>query len=155
MRLYLDVDGTLLRRSGHARLRGDLAPANHLLRFLEWASGNFECVWLTSRTRHGSDDRLLPVLRQAVGPGEEWDRIKALIAAFATPVWEDHKAQAIALDLDFCWIDDAPEEESLHALAQAGRQDCWISVAVDQDPDDLRKVMEQIITRQQHRHAAE
>ncbi|MBR9973484.1 hypothetical protein [Magnetospirillum sulfuroxidans] len=147
MRLYLDVDGTLLRRSGHARLRGDFAPANNLLRFLEWAAAGFDCAWVTSRTRHGGADKLLPVLRQAIGPGEEWDSITAIIKTFATPVWADFKVEAMDMTKDFLWIDDAPEEESLEVLRQAGRQDSWIGVAVDQRPDDLRRVMELVESR--------
>lgn len=147
MRLYLDVDGTLLRRSGHARLRGDFAPANNLLRFLEWSAAGFDCAWLTSRTRHGSADKLLPVLRQAIGPGEEWDAIAAIVKTFATPTWNEFKAEAMDMVEDFLWIDDAPEEESLEVLRQAGRQDSWIGVAVDQRPDDLRRVMELVESR--------
>lgn len=147
MRLYLDVDGTLLRRSGHARLRGDFAPANNLLRFLEWAADNFDCAWVTTRTRHGACDKLLDVLRQAVGPGDEWDRIAHLVKSFATPPWSDFKAEAMTLDEDFLWVDDAPDEESLEAMRRMGRQDCWIPVDVDGRPDDLRRVMDVIEAR--------
>lgn len=147
MRLYLDVDGTLLRRSGHARLRGDLAPANNLLRFLEWAADNFDCAWVTTRTRHGDCEKLLPVLRQAIGPGDEWDRVAQLARSFATPPWGDFKAEAMAMDEDFLWVDDAPDEESLEALRRMGRQGCWIPVDVDGRPDDLRRVMEVIDSR--------
>jgi hypothetical protein len=142
MRLYLDVDGTLLRRSGHAKLRGEFAPAANLPRFIEWAAAGFECIWVTSRTRHGSADKLLPILRQAIGPGDEWDRMAASMLSFATPVWHDFKAQAMKLDEAFIWLDDAPEEESLDALRDAGRLDCWIQVALEQRPDDLRRIME-------------
>ncbi|WP_291718052.1 hypothetical protein [Magnetospirillum sp. 64-120] len=147
MRLYLDVDGTLLRRSGHARLRGDFAPANNLLRFLEWAADNFDCAWVTTRTRHGACDKLLDVLRQAVGPGDEWDRIAHLVKSFATPPWSDFKAEAMTLDEDFLWVDDAPDEESLEAMRRMGRQGCWIPVDVDGRPDDLRRVMDVIEAR--------
>ncbi|MGE4281812.1 MAG: hypothetical protein AB7G62_19685 [Magnetospirillum sp.] len=149
MRLYLDVDGTLLRRSGHARLRGDFAPANNLLRFLEWAADNFECAWVTTRTRHGDCDKLLAVLRQAVGPGDEWDRMAQLVKSFATPSWFDFKAEAMMLEEDFLWVDDAPDEESLEAMRRMGRHGCWIPVDVDDRPDDLRRVMEVIEARLQ------
>lgn len=147
MRLYLDVDGTLLRRSGHARLRGEFAPATNLLRFLEWAAAGFECIWVTSRTRHRGVDKLLPVLRQAIGPGEEWDRIHAIAASFAAPVWQDFKAEAMELGEDFIWIDDSPEEESLDALKRAGRHKSWIKVDIEQRPDDLRRVMDLVNSR--------
>lgn len=153
MHLYLDVDGTILRRAGHARLRGDFAPALHLTRFLTWAAGRFACAWVSSRTRHGGADLLLPVLRQAIGPGEEWDRIRGLVAGFATPRWDHVKAQAMALDHDFLWLDDAPEEDSLTMLDRHGKRSAWIAVDVDRRPDDLIRVMALVDGRGQGRAA--
>ncbi|HTH16290.1 MAG TPA: hypothetical protein VL974_06535 [Magnetospirillum sp.] len=141
MHLYLDVDGTLLRRAGHARLRGDLAPADHLRPFLEWATRNFTCIWLTSRDRTGGSAAVRAAFRQAVGPGDEADRIDALLARVAPSSWCDSKAEAIDFATPFLWLDDAPEEESLALLERHGAMDCWVSVSVDQRADDLRRAM--------------
>lgn len=140
-RLYLDVDGTLLRRGGHARLRGDLAPAAHLRKFLEWATTHFTCVWLTSRDRAGGSDSIRAVFRQAIGPGDEFDAIDALLRAVRPSTWSAFKAEAIDFATPFLWLDDAPEEESLELLARHGVTASWIPVAVDGKPDDLARVM--------------
>lgn len=142
--LYLDVDGTLLRRGGHARLRGELAPAPHLRRFLEWATANFHCVWLSSRGRDGDAGAIRAVFRQAIGPGDEADAIDALVTAIAPARWDGIKAEAIDFDQPFYWLDDAPEEDSLVLLERHGATACWIPVAIDGQPDDLLRVMRQL-----------
>jgi hypothetical protein len=142
MRLYLDVDGTLLRRGGHARLRGELAPAFNLRRFLQWATDRFHCVWLTSRDRAGGDAAIRALFRQAIGPGDEADTVDALLARVAPSCWQTFKAEAIDVTSRFLWLDDAPEEESLDLLARHGIASSWIPVAIDQRPDDLSRVMD-------------
>jgi hypothetical protein len=137
MRLYLDVDGTLLRRSAQA----GLAPAMHLRPFLEWATSAFHCVWLTSRDRDGGSDAIRATFRQAIGAGYEFDAVAALLARIQPSRWQDFKAQAIDFSQPFLWLDDAPEEESLDLLDRHGVMRSWIKVALDQHPDDLRRVM--------------
>lgn len=147
MRLYLDVDGTLLRRSGHARLRGDLAPADHLRPFLEWALANFTCIWLTSRCRDGDCAAIRAAFRQAIGPGDEADAVDALLAQVRPAAWSDYKAQAIDFAAPFLWLDDAPEEESLELLQRYRAEQAWVPVAIDQHPDDLRRAMAELQRR--------
>ncbi|MBC7907925.1 MAG: hypothetical protein H7Y60_14440 [Rhodospirillaceae bacterium] len=142
MRLYLDVDGTLLRRGGHARLRGDLAPAFNLRPFLQWATDTYDCAWLTSRNRDGCNKAIRATFRQAIGPGDEADAVDSLLARVSPTCWPEYKAQAIDFTTPFLWLDDAPEEESLARLEQHGTTASWIPVAVDQRPDDLSRVME-------------
>ncbi|HLO79024.1 MAG TPA: hypothetical protein VK196_21420 [Magnetospirillum sp.] len=137
MRLYLDVDGTLLRRGGHARLRGELAPADHLRPFLEWATRYFTCTWLTSRDRDGGADAIRATFRQAIGPGDEADAVDALLRRVEPSVWRSFKAEAIDFATPFLWLDDAPEEESLDLLQTHGAERAWIPVAIDQRPGDL------------------
>lgn len=147
MKLYLDVDGTLLRRGGHARLRGELAPAEHLRPFLEWATRNFACVWLTSRDRTGGAEAIRAAFRQAIGPGEEADAVDALLSKVAPSVWQGCKAEAIDFSQPFLWLDDAPEEESLDLLDRHSASHAWVPVAVDQKPDDLRRAMAELERR--------
>jgi len=137
MRLYLDVDGTLLRRSAQAAL----APAMDLKPFLEWATSAYRCIWLTSRDRDGGAESIRAVFRQAIGVGNEFDAIDRLLARVEPSRWGGFKAQAIDFGEPFLWLDDAPEEESLEILKSCGVSDSWIPVALDQRPDDLRRVM--------------
>ncbi|MGE5516432.1 MAG: hypothetical protein ACM31D_11500 [Bacteroidota bacterium] len=147
MHLYLDVDGTLLRRSGHARLRGELAPADYLRPFLEWATASFTCIWLTSRSRDGDDGNLRAAFRQAIGPGAEADAVESLLRRITPVAWRDFKAEAIDFAQPFLWLDDAPEEESLDVLLRHGAEASWVPVAIDQRPDDLRRAMAELQRR--------
>ena len=140
MRLYLDVDGTLLRRSAQA----GLAPAVDLRPFLEWATSTYHCVWLTSRDRAGGSDAIRAAFRQAMGSGYEFDAVDRLLARVEPSRWGGFKAQAIDFGEPFLWLDDAPEEESLELLESYGVTDSWVPVALDQRPDDLRRVMRQL-----------
>lgn len=140
MRLYLDVDGTLLRRSGHPRLRGDFAPAAHLRQFLDFVTAHFTCVWVSSRTRGGDDAALRALFRRTIGPGDEADAVDTLLGRVRPGQWQDFKAQAMDLSTPFLWLDDAPEEESLEMLTARGLSSCWVSVDVDRHPDDLDRV---------------
>jgi hypothetical protein len=146
MRLYLDVDGTLLRRGGHARLKGEMAPAEHLKDFLEWVTRAFDCVWLTSRNRSGGHGGIREVFRQAYGPGHDADAVDQLVTAIRPSVWATCKAEAIDFDEDFLWLDDAPEEPSLDLLQEHGAMDRWIAISVDRKPDDLVRI-KQILGR--------
>lgn len=143
-RLYLDVDGTLLRRGGKVRPPGGLSPAPHLRSFLEWATANFTCIWLTSRGRDGDAGGIRAAFRQAIGPGHEFDAIDALLAGIDTACWDGCKAEAIDFTAPFFWLDDAPEEASLDLLERRGAAGRWIAVAVDARPDDLLRVMRQL-----------
>lgn len=147
MRLYLDVDGTLLRRCTHPGPRGLLTPAEHLRSFLDWATGRFDCMWLTSHDRSGGNEAIRAIFRQAIGPGDEADAIDALLCQVAPSQWHGCKARGIDFSSPFLWLDDAPEEESLDLLAAHGAQDCWIPIALDQCPADLGRVMVQLQQR--------
>lgn len=147
MRLYLDVDGTLLRRGGHARLRGELAPADHLRDFLEWATRTFSCVWLTSRCRDGDCGDVRAAFRKAIGPGDEADAVDALLRRIEPAPWRAFKAEAIDFAAPFLWLDDAPEEESLDLLQHHRAEGAWVPVAIDQRPDDLRRAMAELQRR--------
>ena len=64
--LYLDLDGVILRRTGSSEFNGrvvfDVAPG--AFEFLKWATENFHCFWLTSRSHDGTYDEIergLPV----------------------------------------------------------------------------------------------
>lgn len=147
MRLYLDVEGTLLRRSGHARLRGELAPAEYLRRFLEWATATFSCVWLTSKGRDGDSTAIRAAFRHAIGPGDEADAVDALLRRIETASWHEYKAEAIDFATPFLWLDDAPDEGSLELLKRHRVTESWVAIAIDQRPGDLRRAMTELQRR--------
>jgi hypothetical protein len=72
--LFLDIDCVLLRRRHSGMFDGfELAP--HCLEFLEWATAQFRCRWLSSRCRQrisrwltpGLSTGRCPALRSSMG----------------------------------------------------------------------------------------
>lgn len=98
MRLYLDIDGTIL---SHEAGEGpsDKALKNGAVDFLQWAVKEFDCYWLTawaidgdaSGVRHDLEPYLPPECRNL--PIARWSRYK-------TEAFERE-------DGNFLWADDA------------------------------------------------
>lgn len=114
-RLYLDVDGVLLHHPP-----GDDGPImGQVLKegvpeFLEWASQNFECLWLTGWAPLGRmrllSDKLVPHLPECA-------------KNFKIAHWCNLKTEGIT-DGDFYWIDDnllADEKDILIAKGWMNR----------------------------------
>ena len=141
VRLYLTVEGVLLHRRDRARRqRRGFEAAPHVLDFLTWAVYGFECYWLTSLDRSGSDTRIKRASRVALNlpnlPGE----LELLFFAVQPTAWENSKLEAIDLDSDFRWIENDLDQESLAGLDRRGLKDRLILCSTDQNPDDLARV---------------
>ncbi|MBP2303497.1 hypothetical protein [Azospirillum picis] len=140
--LYLDIDGTLLRRrTGIAGLRDayEVDPDAH--RFLTWAVEHFDCRWLSTRTHAGDADGARRAFRHALGVStlpEEWAGVFRLIAAVA---WSTSKIEAIDLDhsAGWFWIDDAPGAADIAALSALNVEDHLIRIN-DRDQRPLMRV---------------
>ena len=141
VRLYLAVENVLLhRRERVKRKRRGFEAAPYVLDFLTWAVYGFECYWLTSLDRSGSDTRIKRAFRVALNlpnlPGE----LELLFQAVLPTIWESAKAEAIDLDSDFRWIENDPDQETLAFLDRRGLKDRLILCSTNQNPDDLARV---------------
>ena len=58
MRLYLDIDGVLIR---------DGKPTPRCFAFLRWAVESHRPHWLTTRDAHGTHEGILRAFRHALG----------------------------------------------------------------------------------------
>ena len=75
--LYLDLDGVILRRTGRGgRLAFEVAPG--AMEFLSWATENFTCYWLTSRSHDGSIDGIERAFRFAIPTANMVSDVSAL-----------------------------------------------------------------------------
>lgn len=111
-RLYLDVDGVLLLPNGGPD--GGPTVKEGVPEFLEWASSNFECLWLTGWAPLGRmgmiKNKLLPMLPECA-------------KKFGCAQWCDLKTEGIT-DGDFYWIDDnllTDEKQVLEDKGWSGR----------------------------------
>ena len=121
MRLYIDVDGVLLTyRPDKDGGPFGLSQKDGVPEFIEWATANFDCYWLTAWATNGRDrllkDKLLPYLPDAA------QQIKIAY-------WSDLKTEAFKDgDGDFLWIDDNLLGAERQFLEEAGWMDNFIRV---------------------------
>jgi hypothetical protein len=105
--LFLDIDGVLLRRRQASFLDAfELAP--DCLEFLEWATTQFRCRWLSVRCRAGWPDGSRRAFRLA---GADLDNPRwAVLDLIELAAWTVSKTEAIDPKSSFWWIDDDPTE---------------------------------------------
>ncbi|MBT7369293.1 MAG: hypothetical protein HN816_01520 [Gammaproteobacteria bacterium] len=145
-KLYLDVDGVLLRRTGQKTSRGltEFQIANHATAFLSFCTEHFDCWWLTVRSREGNITEVERAFRHAVrnpaASEQERDDLKVLVSGIPMAAWGETKADAFSADEDFYWIDDNPDPVSKSWLDQHDLSGRLIVAATDRRPDDLNRV---------------
>ena len=147
-KLYLDVDGVVLMRTGQQTSRGltEFQIANHATSFLRFCISNFDCYWLTARSREGSIAEVERAFRQAVpdpaASEQERNELKALVSAIPVGAGGEMKADAFDAEEDFYWLDDNPDQASLSWLEQHDLSGRLVVVSTDQHPDDLARCRE-------------
>jgi len=136
--LFLDIDGVLLRRRNSGMFDAfELAPG--CLEFLEWATGRFRCLWLTTRARTGWPDGIRRAFRSAGAVLDEprW----AILDLIGSAPWTAHKCEAIDPKSDFWWIDDDPTAHDRGWLRAHGCEDRLIEISTDTYPDALTQLI--------------
>lgn len=125
--LYLDIDGVILKKDG--------TPAENLTQFLEYATKNFECYWLTT---HCDGDATKPFL-YLVG------RIPQEAVPFLEKIqptkWKLWKTEGIDFSKDFLWLDDTQFEGEKNALVEKGALDKFILIDLKANPDQLLDIV--------------
>lgn len=142
--LYLDVDGVLLRRTGRPAPYPAFEPAEHMTRFLTFATAHFDVRWLTSRARHGFADDVERGFRQALQVASVPPVLRRCFDQIGVTRWHTRKTDAIDPASDFYWVDDSPAEGDLEILAKHNRTDRWIAASVDAVPDDLLRIEDRL-----------
>lgn len=140
MRVYLDMDGVILRSAGTSVWNCGWEVAPGALDFLTWAVERFEVIWLTARSRSGDMSHIERGIRHALPATTlpaEW---RAVLDKTTAAAWDRLKTDGIDLDGEFCWIDDAPQTGALLALESRGVEDRWIECNTDIRPDDLHRI---------------
>ncbi len=110
MKIYLDIDGTLIHVD-RTEMYGQ--PTAGLEDFI-LALRQHEPSWLTTHCRDGNPERARSILKQHVPPHlhADIDRIKPT-------VWDIMKTEGINWSSDFVWLDDniSPYERARFASA--------------------------------------
>ncbi len=110
MKIYLDIDGTLLGQNS--------VPAKGLHEFLEYVIQHHDCYWLTTHCKGDSEGALNSLRRNNVVQ----DTIDLATKIKATD-WDVLKTDAIDMSEDFVWFDDSPMASELIALEKNNKTD--------------------------------
>jgi hypothetical protein len=129
MRIYLDIDGPLIRD-------GRVTP--HCFPFLKWAVELHSPYWLSTRDAHGTHDGILGAFRHALGTPILPPEIEVLIRAVGPTKWRGNKLTGIDFTSDWVWLDDDPLLVEIEALRSRGLLDRLLIVATD---NDLQRVI--------------
>ena len=134
MRIYLDIDGTLI----HEDVRNYGKPALGLEYFLTVLQGH-ETFWLTTHCRDGNPDKARILLKAVVSPSlhSEIDRIKPTI-------WDTQKIEAIDWTQEFIWLDnDVNQFEQVHFYRTMPGQNV-IEVDLADNPEQILEIGEDL-----------
>jgi len=95
MKIYLDIDGTLIHEDTHESM-----AAAGLVEFLI-ALRSYDTYWLTTHCRDGNPARPREIMKRFVPPElhADIDRIKPT-------VWDTMKTEGIDWNSDFIWFDN-------------------------------------------------
>ena len=142
--LNLDIDGVLLRRRQPGLFDAfELAPG--CLEFLEWATVQFRCRWLSTRCRVGWPDGSRRAFQHA---GARLDDPRwAVLDQIESAAWRASKTEGIDPASDFWWIDDDPTEHDRDWLRLHRREGRLIQVSSDRDLGALRHARERLLRR--------
>ncbi len=92
MNIYLDIDGVIITK--------DKKIANGLVEFLEYATHNHTCFWLTTHCKNDAnrvEEHIKPILPE---------HVFKLVQRVKPNSWTDYKTDGINFDEDFMWLDD-------------------------------------------------
>ena len=114
MKIYLDIDGVLLKK--------DLSVPDYGKEFIDFLTANFDCYWLTTHCRGGENNttKYLSAFYAAT-------EVKKLETLKRTE-WTDLKTEAIDLGEEFLWLEDYPFEAEKRVLEASGKIDSLIIV---------------------------
>ncbi len=129
MKLYLDIDGVLLKDS----LDESGKPAEYAEEFLQFVIKNFDCFWLTTHCMNGENHATDLI-------SSKFPNLDGLINQIQPTNWSSWKTEAIDFSSDFRWIDDdvyKPEEDS---LASHNATDKLIRVNLRENPSQLKNI---------------
>lgn len=132
-KLYLDIDGVLLRKDG--------TPAEGVAEFLSFVTRHFDCYWLTTHCRGSSDGPFLYLVGKL--PAEALECIETI----QSTTFGALKTDAIDFSGPFYWLDDTVLESEQAVLRSHGTENSFLHVDVNQDPQALRTCLALLTAR--------
>ncbi len=136
--LYLDIDGTLINTN--ERYDCNYPIARCCFDFLQFATTNFNCKWLSFHTRGGRGCRVYDVFEEALGGKKLSSEWKMILDRIEPAFWIRKKTDGVNFKQDFIIIDDDCDPVDMNVLLQNNSLDCLIPVYINTMPFDLLRV---------------
>lgn len=125
--IYLDIDGVLLTKQG--------ASAPHLVEFLDFATSNFNCYWLTTHCDGDATTAFLYLVGKI--PTEAVPYLEKI----KPTKWKLWKPEAIDFTQDFYWLDDYAFDGDKKILEEHQALDKLITVDLQTSPNQLLDIV--------------
>ena len=126
MKIYLDIDGTLIKHEGF-----DTLPALYLKEFLEYVTNKHDVYWLTTHC-NGDASTVLDYMSKYVD-----SNILELLSKIKPTSWQTVKSEAINMKEDFLWFDDVLSYTDEKTLIAHGKQKAFVQVDLKTNPSIL------------------
>ncbi|MFZ1720563.1 MAG: hypothetical protein WAU28_04435 [Candidatus Moraniibacteriota bacterium] len=121
--LYLDIDGTLITKSGE--------PANGLTDFLTFATSNFDCYWLTTHCDGDATTAFLYLV------GKLPPEAVPFLEKIKPTKWKLWKPEGIDFSSDFFWLDDYAFDGDKKILEEHQALEKLITIDLQSNPNQL------------------
>ena len=129
MKIYLDIDGVLLKKA--------LSVPDYGPEFINYLVSRHDCYWLTTHCRGGENKA--PQYLSQFYPFSILHQLEKIKPAF----WTDLKTEAIDFNEDFIWLEDNPFDSEKKVLLEAKKSTSLIVVELKRK-DELKRVQEKI-----------
>jgi len=133
MKIYLDIDGTLI----HARGYNAGESADGLEELME-ALKPYDTYWLTTHCMYGDPTHAQNILKHALP-----ERLHTEVDRIKPTKWQMSKTEALDFDSEFLWLDDtiiSGEEEVLRRKAKRDKQ-WFVHIDLEVNPSQLCEVV--------------
>ena len=138
MKVYLDIDGTLI----HEELGPSFGkPANGLEGFLT-ALSHFDVYWLTTHCMEGDPTRAQKLIKQHTGAD-----LHEFVEVIKPTTWSRNKTEALDLSDNFIWFDNDVFAGEHEALAHLREGQEFVKVNLANNPYQLMELTESLLLR--------
>jgi hypothetical protein len=127
MKIYLDINGTLLNK--------DLSPALYLDEFIKNVIEKYDVYWLTTHC-NGSAAETLNYIKEYVKP-ETFEYMKRI----KPTKWNVMKIEAVDLENEFLWFDDYIFQKEQEMLKGIDKKRCWVAMKLQDNPQQLKNYL--------------
>lgn len=138
MKIYLDIDGTLIHEDLTENYGKPAAGLNEFITALK----PFDKYWLTTHCRDGNPERAREMVKKHLPEAlhAEIDRIKGT-------VWDTLKTEAIDFDSEFIWFDNDVFDEERAELEELGGENKYVlEVDLRNNPQQLIEITRDVLS---------